>query len=258
MPDTVLALQRALVEAALTPDGDGFREDPRGFAARQGLGPLDQAAFARFARRIPAYREMVRASLEEPITSMFPVTHAHLERVGAWQEGMDGFLEARVVTSPHYRDIAPAFLAWLVDTGWGQERWPWLLELAHFELLESLVDRHPLAEPRPGLHRVPGPGDRVVLDPATQVVAYRFAVTEATREAPEPRPLPLQLMAYRDGEGEVHWLDLTPATAALLVRAQEETIETASLALGLTSLEEALALLEGFCRQGAVAGFLRG
>jgi hypothetical protein len=257
MPDTVLALQRALVEAALTPDFNEFKEDPRGFAARQGLGPLDQAAFARFARRLPAYREMVRASLEEPITSMFPVTHAHLQGAGAWPEALDGFLEARVVTSPHYRDIAPAFLGWLVDTGWGQERWPWLLQLAHFELLESLVDRHPLVEAPPGLHGVPSPGDRVVLDPATQVVAYQFAVTEATREAPEPRPLPLQLMAYRDEGGDVHWLDLTPATAALLVRAQEETIATACRALGLASLEEALSLLEGFCRQGAVQGFLR-
>jgi hypothetical protein len=256
MPDTVLALQRALVEAALTPDFNAFQEDPRAFAARQGLGLRDQAAFARFSRRIPAYREMVRLSLEDPITSMFPVTHAHLEQTGAWQEAFDGFLEARVVSSPHYRDIAPAFLAWLADTGWGQERWPWLLQLAHFELLESLVDRHPLGGPQAGLHGIPRPGNRVVLDPATQVVAYQYAVIEATREAPVPRPLPLQLMAYRDVEGDVHWLELTPATAALVVRAQDETIEEAARTLGLASLEEALSLLEGFCRQGAVQGFL--
>lgn len=255
MPERVLNLQRALVEAALMPSLDPLAEDPRGFAARFGLNPLDQAAFARFAKRLPAYRELVRMNLTDPIEAMFPVTHALLDQAELWEACVAAFMDARVVVSPHYRDVAPAFLGWLADTGWGQARWPCLLQLAHFELLENLVERHPPAETPRWLHATPQARDQVVLDPATQVVAYQFAVTEATPEAPLPRPHPLQLMAYRDPEGEIHWLTLTPATAALVLRAQNAPIQDAAQALGLEDLTATLTLLRDFRLRGAILGF---
>ena len=77
---------------------------------------------------------------------------------------MQAFLDARVVRSSHYRDIAPAFLGWLAATGWGQDRWPFLLELAHAEILEVLVARFPDSDPPEGLHADPAAEDAVVLD----------------------------------------------------------------------------------------------
>jgi len=249
-----LALQQALAALVLDPEGAAFEEDPAGFARRRGLPEADAEAFGRFPGGLAAYRELARLSLVDPIETMFPITRALLEREGTWEGCIDAFLQARCVASRHYRDIAPAFLGWLTETGWGQATWPFLLELAHAELLEVLVARFPEGTPRAGLHDEPGPGDRLVLDPATQVVSYRHAVHRTSEAAPVPEARPTHLLAYRNGDGRPQLLDLTPAAAALLVRAQTESLAGAALALGV-DLAPILGFLRDLRRQGALAGF---
>ena len=152
MPDaTLLGLQQALAGLILEPEEAAFTADPDAFAARFGLPARDQAAFRRFQDRLLAYRELARLGLEEPLEDMFPITRALLEGEEAWNDCVNAFLTARCLTSPHYRDIAPTFLGWLADTGWGLDRWPWLVELAHFEFLETLVARFPEDPPPRGL-----------------------------------------------------------------------------------------------------------
>lgn len=251
----ILALQRALAALVLDPEGGSFEEDPAGFARKRGLPEADAGAFERFSDGLAAYRELARLSLVDPVETMFPITRALLEREGAWEACVDAFLQARCVASRHYRDIAPAFLGWLAETGWGQAEWPFLLELAHAELLEVLVAWFPGTDLPPGLHPDPGPGDRLVLDPATQVVSYRHAVHRTSEEAPVPEARPTHLLAYRDGEGRPRLMDLTPAAAALLVRAQTESLGEAAAALAVVDLATALDLLKDLRERGAVAGF---
>lgn len=250
----VLALQRALAALVLDPGGAAFEEDPTGFARAQGLPEEDAEAFGRFPGGLAAYRELARLSLVDPIETMFPITKALLEREGAWEGCVDAFLQARCVASRHYRDIAPAFLGWLAETGWGLATWPFLLELAHAELLEVLVARFPEGDPPLGLHAEPAPGDRLVLDPATQVVSYRHAVHRTSEAAPVPEARPTHLLAYRDGDGRPQLMDLTPAAAALLVRAQTESLAGAAAAIG-ADLTSVLGLLRDLHGQGAIAGF---
>jgi len=250
-----LALQRALAALVLDPEGEAFEADPAGFARSHGLPEADAQPFRQFSAGLAAYRELARLSLVDPIETMFPITKALLEREDSWEPCVEAFLQARCVASPHYRDIAPAFLGWLAETGWGQASWPFLLELAHAELLEVLVARFPEATPPLGLHESPGLEDRIVLDPATQVVSYRHAVHQASEEAPVPAARPTHLLAYRDSEGRPHLMDLTPAAAALLVRAQTESLGGAAAALGLVDLAATLSLLTELRDRGALTGF---
>jgi hypothetical protein len=249
-----LALQRTLAALVLDPEGAAFEADPTGFARTRGLSETDAQAFGRFAGGLAAYRDLARLSLVDPLETMFPITRALLEREGAWEGCIDAFLQARCVASRHYRDIAPAFLGWLAETGWGQVTWPFLLELAHAELLEVLVARFPEGDLPSGLHGEPGPGDCVVLDRATQVVSYRHAVHRASEAAPVPETRPTHLLAYRDSEGRPQLMDLTPAAAALLVRAQAESLAEAAAALGV-DLNSSLGLLRDLRGRGAIAGF---
>jgi hypothetical protein len=251
-----LALQRALAALILDPEGATFEEDPAGFARSHGLPEVDARSFRQFSGGLAAYRELARLSLLDPIEAMFPITRALLEREGAWEPCIEAFLQARCVASRHYRDIAPAFLGWLAETGWGQATWPYLLELAHAEILEVLVARFPETDPPPGLHPDPGPQDRLVLDVATQVVSYRHAVHRVSEAAPVPEARPTHLLAYRDAEGRAQLMDLTPAAAALLTRAQTESLAEATAALGLTDLPATLSLLRELRDRGALAGFL--
>jgi len=250
-----LALQRTLAALVLDPEGGTFEDDPPRFARSHGLPEVDAQSFQRFSEGLAAYRELARLSLVDPIETMFPITKALLVREGAWEACVDTFLQARCVVSQHYRDIAPAFLGWLAETGWGQATWPFLLELAHVELLEVLVARFPEADLPPGLHPDPDPGDRLVLDPATQMVSYHHAVHQTSEEAPVPEARPTHLLAYRDAEGRPQLMDLTPAAAALLTRAQTESLAEATAALELTDPAATLSLLRDLHDRGAVAGF---
>jgi hypothetical protein len=247
---STLELQRALADRILAPDGA-----PGPDCAT--LEPRHRQALARHEAGLGTYRELARLSLCDPLESVFPVARTLLESVGAWDALVDGFLAARCLSSPHYRDVAPAFLGWVASTGRGLDRCPALLELLHFELLDSIVERWP-DEPVPGPKPRPGPptpDGRLVLAPGTLVVAYGFAVHRATLEQPQPVPGSTHLLAYRDASGDFHLMELTPATAALLMAAQQQPIQTAAASLGLTHLEPILALLESFRQTGALAGF---
>lgn len=250
-----LALQRALAALVLDPEGATFEDDPAAFARSHGLPEADAQSFRQFSGGLAAYRQLARLSLMDPIETMFPITKALLEREDAWEPCIEAFLQARCVASQHYRDIAPAFLGWLAETGWGQATWPFLLELAHAEILEVLVARFPEADLPLGLHPEPGPADRLVLDPATQVVSYRHAVHQVSEAQPVPEARPTHLLAYRDSEGRPQLMDLTPTAAALLIRAQAENLAESAAALGLGDLAATTGLLNDLRERGAIAGF---
>jgi len=256
MPESrTLHLQRAMASLVLDADEAALEADPGRAARRQGLSGADQRAFRDQGEALLTYRELARMNLIEPLETMFPVLRSLLDAAGLWDACVQGFLDARVIRSGHYRDIAPAFLGWLAATGWGQERWPFLLELAHAEILEVLVARFPDIDPPGGLHAEPGPGDLVVMETATQMVSYRHAVHLATEAAPIPEATPTHLIAFRNDGGDVQLMALTPATAALLVQARTRPLAEAAASLNLLDLTPILTLLRDLRRDGAIAGF---
>lgn len=250
-----LRLQRAMASLVLDEDEDALVADPGRVARRQGLSGADQGAFRLQGEALLTYRELARMSLIEPLETMFPVLKALLEGDDQWEACVQAFLEARVIRSGHYRDIAPSFLGWLASTGWGQDHWPFLLELAHVEILEVLVARFPDSEPPLGLRALPEPGDCLVLDGATQVVSYGHAVHRVSEQAPVPEARPTHLLAFRKADGEAQVMELTPATAALLVQAQSHPLASVAKALNIPDLTPALTLLRDLHRDGAIAGF---
>lgn len=256
MPEPrTLRLQQAMASLVLDADEAALEADPGRVARRHGLSGSDQEAFSSQGEAMLTYRELARMSLIEPLETMFPVLKALLDGAGMWDGCVQRFLDARVIRSGHYRDIAPAFLGWLAATAWGQDRWPFLLELAHAEILEVLVARFPDADPPVGLHADPSVADVVVLDAATQIVSYAHAVHRVSEQSPLPEARPTHLIAFRNGDGEAQLLELSPATSAFLVQAQERPVGEAAAALGLTDLPALFTLLQGLHRDGAIAGF---
>lgn len=236
MPEcATLRLQRSLASLALDAE------------------PPAADAFGGFGEDLLVYRELVRMGLVDPVETTFPITMALLEEDGAWSACIDAFLDSRCVRSRHHRDIAPAFLGWLADTGWGRDRWPFILELAHFEILETLVYRFEDLPAPPDLAPVPRLTSRVVLDAATQVVAYGHAVHKSTEEAPRPAPGPAHLLAHRDPEGRFQVMELTPATAALL--RDPRPLGEALAAMGVQDPATTFSLLASLRKAGAIAGF---
>lgn len=248
-------LQRTVTDLVLTADASPFREEPAAFAAARGLALRDQQALATRRDRWLVYRDLARTALTDSLPDTFPITQALLEAAGAWTEAEEAFLASRTVSSPYYRDIAPAFVAWLVASQWGHDRWPFLLQLAHYEALELDVLRHPDEPLPPGLFPEPAANRVAVLDGATRHVAYSHAVQEATVASPMPRPASARLLCHRDATGTFRVLELTPHASALLARSQEgQTVGEAIQDLSV-DLAEAFALLCDFRDRGALLGF---
>lgn len=248
-------LQGLVTDLVLAPEADAFREDPAVLGAAHGLGPGDQAALTRFRDRWLLYRDLVRTALEDPLLDAYPITHALLTRDGAWAWAVEAFLASRTMQSPYHRDVAPAFVAWLAHSRWGQERWPCLLQLAHYEVLELDIVRHPDEPPPPDLLQEPALDRVAVLDPAARNLAYGYAVQRATVEAPDPPQACAWLLCHRDQEGAFRVLELTPHVSALLARSQEgQALGPALAELGVAP-EEAFPLLRDFQNRGILRGF---
>jgi len=247
-------LQSTLGDLILLPSAGDFHRDPAAFGLDRGLAPEDAGAFARQKDRFLLYRELARNNLVAPLENTFPVLQALLGNE-TWAQATAAFLAARTLQSPYYRDIAPAFVAWLAETGWGQDRWPAILELAHYEYLELMITRWPDSPRVDDLAPEPFPECRLVLDPSARVVSYEFAVHRASESAPEPAQETTHLLLFRDCPGEFGVLELTELTAALLVRAQSDALGRIQSDLGLADDAPLHDLLKDLVERGALLGF---
>ena len=251
--ERVERLQAALADLALEADDTAFRQDPVAFAAARGLEPGDARALQRWQRRLLTYRALVRFALRDPLPDCFPITQALLGE--AWDPCLDAFLEARTIQSPYYRHIHPHFVEWLADTGWGQDRWPCLLSLAHFEYLELEVLRAPEDAPQPELVAAPDPARRVRFSASARNLAYPWRVHEATEDDPQPAEGLALLFCHRLPDGRYHQRELGGVSSAFLTRLLEDApLGEAADAVDLDR-EEAAAFLEELRAEGAVLGY---
>lgn len=248
-------LQAAMADLALEADDIAFQQDPIAYAANRGLDPGDARAFARWQRRLLTYRALVRYALKAPLPDCFPITRALLEAEGLWEPCLDAFLEARAVTSPYYRHIHPHFVDWLAESGWGQDRFPFLLSLAHFEYLELEVLRAPEDDPGESLSATPAPERRAAFSAAARNLAYPWRVHEATETEPVPAEALALLFCHRLPDGRFQRRELEGRESAWITRLLAgETLGEAAAAVGLP-WDEARALAEDLKGDGAVLGF---
>ena len=238
-----------------TEGAKAFTADPKAFGAARSLGKADRDALVTFQSRLLTYRGLARNALEDPLPDCFPIIHALLKAAELWDDCMDAFLASRTIQSSYYRDVNPAFVTWLANSAWGQDRWPFVLQLAHFEYIEVEI-MHWLDEPLSNdLKVMPTADSQVVLDGATRNLAYSYRVHEATKEDPEAQGGETFLMGYRDAQGDFNYSELSAHASAFLARCMEgESIGVAASALNL-ELDEVLDLLIGFREKGALRGF---
>ncbi len=256
MSDRLERLQAAMMDLVLDQDGDeAFKAGPEAFGAARQLDAGDQAALGRYRKRLLTYRALARFALTDPLPDCFPFTKALLEGEKAWQDCVDAFLDSRSIQSPYYRHILPTFVGWLAESGWGRDRWPFLLQLAHYEYLELEVLRHPDEDPPDGLAGDAALDRVAVLHGSARNLAYAYRVHEADEEEPEPAPGPALLFCHRDPEGSFQMRELDGPRSAFLTRClQGEPVGAAAEAVGLGP-DEALDLLKVLQAEGAVLGY---
>ena len=215
-------LQQALTDACLVADaGDELARDPAAFLRARGVPEDEIAAMGETIPRLAVYRRLVRNNLEGVAYRLLARSRARLNELadGRFDAEFTQFLESAGARTHYLRDVPAEFVAW------AQPRWSvdagiprWVLDLARHELTAFVVGAAP---------QLPEPPNLVDLDlqkgvafvSTARLDAHAYAVhqlpaDEADRSPPDERAV--SLLAYRDAEHRVRWLEVSPLAHAVL------------------------------------------
>lgn len=172
--------------------------------------------------RMATYRELIFNNIEGFLAGNFPVIRKILDDV-QWFELAQDFFSKHTSRTPYFSEIAEEFLDYLENERANPTDFPFLLELAHYEWVEMALsiakDEVRAKQHLPGdlLHQT------VKLSPLAWPLVYQFPVQLIS---PEYLPLappeqPTCLIAYRDQDDEVKFVEINSMTYRLLEIIQE-------------------------------------
>jgi hypothetical protein len=246
----------------------------RAFLERHDLDPEDVAAILEAPSRLPLYRRLIRNNLEGVTFKMMPRTRARLNAVaaphggaaGAFDASFDAFLDEAAPRTPYLRDVPREFLEWVTPRWNARTDLPrYAADLASHELVEFAVSAAPVSPKSPPLDEVTLDRPLVFAD-AKRLMRYGYAVHTLPADLDdrtEPPHRATALLAYRDADHIVRFLDLSPLAASIVERlmngeslAQALPPSCAEHGTGLseTLLTEVAALLADLGERGVLLG----
>jgi hypothetical protein len=217
-------LERVLADACFGErSGDAIAGDLRGFLEARGVAAEDVAAIVAAPHHLAVYRSLVRNGLGGVIARILPRTRARMNAACArrFDEDVGRFL-ADVGPRTHYlRDVPAELLAWAGPRWRRDPAVPaYLADLAAHELAAFAVSTAENAPPLvvPGAIALDTP---IAFASSLRLFRYAWAVHELPAgdvSTEEPAQRDVALLAYRDAEHAVHWLELSPLAASLVER----------------------------------------
>jgi hypothetical protein len=190
-------------------------------------------------RRMAVYRELFYNNVEAFLANSFPVLRRLLDERRWHALARDFFAEYRC-HSPLFAEIPREFLNYLGQRGTAfEDELPFLRELAHYEWVELALsiaeadapqDFDPAGDLLEGVPRV---------SPLAWPLAYNYPVHRIGPDfvPASPGDQPSYLMAYRDRQEDVRFVELNPVSARLFALLQEKTGMTGRAALELVARE---------------------
>lgn len=216
-----VALQRAIADACLNrAAGDAVAGDLRGFLEARGVSADDIDAVMRAPPRLAVYRSLVRNGISGVVARILRCTRARMNATcgGRFDADLARFMEDRAPRTRYLRDVPGELVAW-ASPGWKQDPGvpSYLSDLALYELtcFEVASCETALAS-RAGDVALDRP---LVFSTSMRLCRAEWAVHElATDSTDLPDARPVTLLAYRDAQHSVRWLELTPMAAAIIAR----------------------------------------
>jgi hypothetical protein len=139
-----------------------------------------------------------------------------------WHALVRGLFATHRAESPLLTEVALEFLAHLGrrQGQCGDDRRPFLLELAHYEWIELALSISDADERLPPLDRYGDPWTGVpVISPLAWALTYRFPVHRIgpDHQPTRPAPSPTHLLVYRSRQDEVRFVETNAVTHRLIV-----------------------------------------
>jgi hypothetical protein len=218
------AFEHAIADACLSEEaGSAIAKDLGAFLAARGVSNEDVDAALASPRRLAVYRSLVRNGLSGIVLRMLPRTRSRLNAAcgGRFDADFARFV-AEVGPRTHYlRDVPGEFVAW-VENAWRTDPLvpAYVPDLAAHELASYSV----AASETAAAGRLIGD---VSLDrplefaSSVRLLRYAWAVHELPSNT-SSMELPVQrdvcLLAYRDADHAIRWLELSPLAWEILER----------------------------------------
>jgi hypothetical protein len=259
------ALQRAIADACLRAGaGEAIAADLRGWLEERGVPADDVEAILAAPPRLGIYRTLVRNGLSSVVLRMLPRTRLRMNAAceGRFDRDLAAFVDEVGPRTHYLRDVPAEYVAWAAPRWQADARVPaYLPDLATHELTQFAVGAAAPAARAPTLTEV-ALDRRLVFIDSTRLVHHAWAVHElpADDEAGEPAKRDVHLLAYRDADHVVRWLELTPLAAAILGRLLADealgvAVEAACVATGApAALPEIARLLADLGERGVLLG----
>lgn len=208
-------------------------------------------------RRMAVYRDLFFNNLSSLLSTTFPVLKK-IHSPEKWKRFIRLFMQVHAAQTPYFLQLPDEFLAFLSNEyEFGDDDFPFLLELAHYEHAELAVS---ISEEVNDLNGVDRDGDLVAGIPVksnlTLIYAYQYPVH---RISPDYLPTevpdqPTFLAIYRRADFEVGFLELNPMTAALIEAvASNEANNTGEQLLRELAASTKFADVDAFIGHGAAA-----
>lgn len=185
-------------------------------------------------RRMAIYRELFFNNLKSLLSTMFPVLRK-LHSDPHWSRLIRGFMQHHQAQTPYFLELPAEFLAFLQNEYEpGDDDFPFLVELAHYEYIELALS---VSEETNDLEGVDPDADLLAGVPVKSVLAwvyaYQYPVHRISGEfLPDaPAEQPVYLAVYRDTEDKVGFLELNAVTAGLLNAIEENDADQSGEAL---------------------------
>jgi hypothetical protein len=163
-------------------------------------------------RRAKVYEELLFNNVCGFLNSCFPICKTIINK-DEWASLARDFFRDWRCHSPRFNDIPKEFLDYLSSDISPELRYPWLLQLAHYEWVELAVDT--FDETGVELNSSPDEGS-IWVNPTLHNLIYDWPVHQISSEYLQTEQKPTYLLVYRNSENEVAFTNVNAATSALI------------------------------------------
>ena len=168
-------------------------------------------------RRMNIYTELFYNNVEGFMSNTFPVLRS-LYDDDNWHKLIRDYFEYHKAHTPLFPEMPREFLKYLESERDAQtDDFPFINELAHYEWVElalSLSDQDVDADNS----SADALNDKLSLSPLAWPLSYQYPVHQVSPDfIPEtPGEMPTFIIAYRNSDDEVHFMEINPITAHLV------------------------------------------
>lgn len=193
-----------------------FQETQLAFAKHLRAPDLYPAPAEIEDRRMGIYRELIYNNIENFIATVFPVIRSLLSD-GHWHLLVRDFIHQHRCQTPYFLEISEEFLKYLMqERGLCDGDPAFLLELAHYEWLELVLDVSEATIPPASIHPTELLMSKPQVSPLVVCLSYQYPVHKISPNYQPAHPEPTQLVVYRNRSDKVCFMAANSMTLRLL------------------------------------------